>query len=74
MEILSLVKQGAVDVGVLFAINHPAEIPLHGILSMGGWRTKDMASRGVATLEWESERTAPLKQKAKNKIIVKPIF
>ena len=74
MEILSLVKEGAIDVGVLFAINHPAEIPLHGILNMGGWKDRYLASEAVRTIEWESEKTAPLLEAEGKKQNLKFVF
>jgi TRAP-type C4-dicarboxylate transport system substrate-binding protein len=60
MEMLELLRTGAVDLAMVMPIFHPAEMPLHGILNMGGWSSMDMASEGIGKLQWETEKTASL--------------
>jgi TRAP-type C4-dicarboxylate transport system substrate-binding protein len=60
MEMLELLRSGSVDLACVMPLFHPAELPLHGILNQGGWSSMEMASNGIAEMQWESEVTAPL--------------
>jgi TRAP-type C4-dicarboxylate transport system substrate-binding protein len=60
LEMLELLRSGAVDLACVMPLYHPAELPLHCILNQGGWSSMEMASNGIGELQWESEITAPL--------------
>lgn len=60
LEMLELLRTGAVQLALVMPLFHPAELPLHGILNQGGWSSMEMASNGIGQLQWENEETAAL--------------